>query len=1153
VRYSDFYALLNRACLNSRFVHVTGTASELAASKWLTDLSCQIQGGPIVVVAADTSSLDRFDEGLSFWGGSISSCRLEEMDVGPYSGLAPHRQRIGERCRWLFSALNLQQNKVLSATLPGLAQRTSPVDYFLGHCHELRIGTDLPEGFVSLLIKMGYYASPKVEDVGQYSIRGGIIDLFSPAYLSPVRIELFGDQIESARLFDPLSQRSLQSVEKLWIIPSREVSLEPEYRMAAARSIKDRFPDGSAVQEIQNQLSLGANFDCVDFLVSDFFDQDTSAVDYIPTGATILWLDSIECNQSFESFLVSEARAFEKSAGEIFSPPPDRFYEKSIRTILDSQFRRIELNRIRLEEGDESESHLLTYRTQPFRTLNADHLPLTNPDLQKRVRAKLQEFLENQIGVVVTCGSELQLQRMSHFMEVLSLPLEIVKGPIEDLSHNTIHLASAEISVSEVDLESRTAFLRDQDFLGDRAARRLGAGQSKTTSAQKALETFSHLDLESGQVVVHKDHGICIFDGLKTIEVQGIPAEFLVLRFKDQDKLYLPTYRVGLIQKFEGSPALDKLGGTAWLRTKIKVKNHLRDIASELLKLYAIRSQAEREAYPPVDEDYLAFESAFPYEETQDQLRAIDEINSDLELVRPMDRLVCGDVGFGKTEVAMRAAFRCAKEGRQVAVLVPTTVLCFQHLESFRKRFHGWPLRIESLSRFTSPADSKKTLHDLSEGKVDIVIGTHRLLSQDIKFQRLGLIVVDEEQRFGVSHKEKLRNLRKTVDTLSMSATPIPRTLNLSLSGIRDLSLIGTPPKGRLPTRTFISKYDEETIRKAILGEMERGGQIFYIHNRVQSIYSVADELRTLVPEARVIIGHGQLPERELERVMVDFYSHKSDVLLSTTIIESGLDIPRANTMIVDQAQNYGLSQLYQLRGRIGRGKDRGYCYLIIPHGRVLDSAAQERLRVLQQNSELGSGFIIAQHDLEMRGSGNLLGEEQSGFANSVGYELYMELLQEAIAELKGEEISEKTIDTEINLRIPALIPDSYIPDIKTRLYYYRKLTFVEDERDIDTLEDELRDQFGALPESTINLLGVMLIRRECQRLGVLDLSAGPKNLSLLFSPKTKIRTERLIFLAGHPNKKYAITPDNRLIVRLGDITWPKVLDEIRTLKNSLL
>jgi transcription-repair coupling factor (superfamily II helicase) len=636
--------------------------------------------------------------------------------------------------------------------------------------------------------------------------------------------------------------------------------------------------------------------------------------------------------------------------------------------------------------------------------------------------------------------------------------------------------------------------------------------------------------------------------------INGIPAEFIQLAYKDGDKLYLPIYRIGQIQKYSGPAGaglIDKLGGLQWQKTKAKVRNQLRELAADLLALYAKRAQATRAPFPPEDDDFAKFEGAFPYDETEDQLKAIADILRDLGSDRPMDRLVCGDVGFGKTEIAMRAAFKAIQARRQVAVLAPTTVLTFQHFETFSRRFRQWPVTIKALNRFVPNNEARQAIEAAKEGKVDILIGTHRLLSKDVAFKDLGLMIVDEEQKFGVTHKEKIKRFRANVDCLTLSATPIPRTLNMSLVGMRDLSIINTPPVDRLPTRTFVCKYDAETIRKAILAEIARGGQVFFLHNRVQSIYSTADELRQVVPEARMRVGHGQMDEHELEKTMVAFFSHEIDVLVCTTIIESGIDNPRANTMFIDNAQQFGLSQLYQLRGRVGRSKERAYCYLLIPGNRRLEADAQERLKVIQENTALGSGFRIAHHDLELRGAGNLLGEDQSGQIDAVGYEMYLELLENAMREAKGEEV-EDAIEPDINVRIAALIPDTYIGDIRIRLSYYKALSEIGEAEDLDRIEEELRDQFGPPPPPVINLMGLMLIRRHCRELGVRDLSSAQKSISLAFTDKTPIKPERIVRLAQLQPKKFSLTPDSRLVVRMPEIAWPLINEELLELRKLL-
>jgi transcription-repair coupling factor (superfamily II helicase) len=773
------------------------------------------------------------------------------------------------------------------------------------------------------------------------------------------------------------------------------------------------------------------------------------------------------------------------------------------------------------------------------------------------VKQKLTAWKEDDYRVFIALKNKSQAERIRLFLEkiewacLLAHPDEALWQSWFDQSNKKkreVILIPRILPESLRIPEERVVFLRDEDLLGKKTRVR---GTTASEDFQKQAQRLAFGDLKPGDCVVHSQHGIGVYEGLKIMNIGGIESEFIQVAYKDKDKLYLPVYRVGQLQKYSGAATtavLDKLGGSGWEKTKSKVKGHLRDIAADLLDLYAKRSEMHRPAFLINEADFSAFEAAFPYDETEDQDRAIHDLVNDMRSTRPSDRLICGDVGFGKTEVAMRAAFIAAHVHKQVAVLAPTTVLSFQHFETFKKRFQGWPIEIRELNRFVSNADAKKTLAELKEGKVDVIIGTHRLLSKDVVFKNLGLMIVDEEQKFGVAHKERIRKLKTSVDTIAMSATPIPRTLNMSLVGIRDLSLINTAPIDRLPTRTFICKWDEETIRKSIESEISRGGQIYFIHNRVQSIYGIADEIRKIVPNARIGVGHGQMDEDALEKVMIAFFHHEIDVLVCTTIVESGMDVSKANTMFIDQAHMMGLSQLYQLRGRVGRSKQRAYCYLMLPRDKQIDKHAQERLKVIQENTALGSGIRIAQYDLELRGAGNILGEDQSGHINTVGYEMYMDLLNEAVHELCGDPLEESGVEPEINLRIAAMIPDSYIKDIRLRLSYYKALADIKSPDDLEKIEDELKDQFGELPEPALNLMGLMLIRAECKKLGVKDVSAGLKNISLIFSEKTKMRPETAIQLAMRDNKKYSLTPDNRLNIRMNTISWPAVYEELQYL-----
>lgn len=1113
---------------------------------------------PHVFVCANDESAEILRQNLESFGILIDTPSLIEGDTSPFTGLIPSLRYAHDRISWWHAAKNLRPGQALIATVSGLARRTMPPSLFTSKTFVLRKGSKIDSDFVRNLINLGYQDTPRVEDSGQFASRGGIFDIFSPAHPNPFRIELFDDEIDTIRFFDSDSQRSLAPVESVEIVPARGVLLDDERAEAISKitaAAKARSLDSRAVEGLQQDLSLGKYIPELELLTSYFYSDLKCSLDFLPHD-TLLWqIDVIENTRAFDRRLEELKQESDLSAGSAIAPSINEWIDINIETEISRRFSTLEFSQLNTteelsdEEDSESTIRYNSSSTAEFRRAIQSKRD-SGLDEFEEVQKRLAHYSENGLRCFVCCHTENQSKRLAFLLDRKNIPIRLHSDFEEALSSDdNIALIPKPLSEGLRLQDEGLLFLTDHDFFGKKQGRQ---NVARTEDIQH-LPQIEFSDMHPGDYIVHVQHGVGIFDGLKSMTVQGIASEFIQLTYKDNDRLYLPVYRIGQIQKFTGLPTLDKLGGQSWLKTKIKVRSELRDIADQLLRLYAERSILKRHPYPEPSEAYRRFEMSFPYTETPDQEKAIDDVLKDLAGDKPMDRLVCGDVGFGKTEIAIRAAFLAVAAGKQAAVLVPTTVLAYQHLETFKKRLRGFNLNIESFSRFSSPKEIKTNLARLKSGEIQIAIGTHRLLSKDVEFKSLGLLILDEEQRFGVAHKEKIRKLRTLIDTMSMSATPIPRTLNMSLMGIRDLSLITTAPKDRLPIRTFICKFEEETIRKAILSEIKRGGQVFYVHNRVQSIYSLCDELRALVPEARIRIGHGQMSEGELEDVMTAFFKHEFDVLLSTTIIESGVDIPRANTMIIDRADTFGLSQLYQLRGRIGRSKERAYCYLLVPSQRHLDPLAQERLKVLQENSALGSGFRIAQHDLELRGAGNILGEEQSGHINAVGYELYLELLQEVLHELRGTPVENKEVEPEINLRIPALIPDTYVPDIRSRLNIYRQLSNISGLADIDQIESDLRDQFGPPPDQVFNLFGVMIIRRQCKDLGVRDISAGAKSLSLAFTDKTSVDPTTMVGLATREKAKYSLTPDSRLIVKMNDLGWQSVYEELELLKKKVL
>ncbi len=1145
-------------------LHISGGSSLLTLAFFLSQSNSKaINNLPHLIILPSLADCYKFQQHLEFFDPQRQSSILPEFDVFPYEGLSPSPNISFDRLNFLSAAVETSQGQIFLASAQGLGQRTLPYSLFIEKTLRLSVGDELPENIHRFLIELGYEASPLVEDRGQFAYRGGILDIFSPSGVVPIRIELFGDQIESLRTFSVADQRSLDTVKSFLLIPAREVLyLDNEYESCVKKfrdSLAGRPVDSFEREELLRQVIQKTYFPGVEFLLPFFYKNPAWPIEFFSTPLNVWVLDPAHLTQTNDSFFAELKTSYENSLSSPLRPAMEDFFLPLEKISLPEGGRKIEFSDLDfLDENKTAESHI-HYRT--LSTTDLSHLTLSSSFGSETwltsVKTKLLAWKEHPYRIFIAIKSSSQIERLRLLLE--RMDFRVAKTEVadfrwdswlieQDADPSLIHLIPRHLSESLRLDEERVIFLNESDFFGKKDRLRERKASDDFQSQAKRL---SFGDLKPGDLVVHVKHGIGQYEGLKVMPISGVENEFIQLSYKDKDRLYLPVYRVGQLQKYAGANAtiaLDRLGGPGWEKAKSKVKSHLKEVAHDLLMLYAKRAELHRPAFLVPQADMLKFESAFPYVETEDQIRAINDLTKDLLSTKPMDRLICGDVGFGKTEVAMRAAFIAVQNQKQVAILAPTTVLTFQHVETLRKRFSSWPINIAVLNRFVSTVEAKKTLVGLKDGRVNILIGTHRLLSKDIVFNNLGLLIIDEEQKFGVTHKEKIKKLKTSVDTLTLSATPIPRTLNMSLYGVRDLSLINTAPVDRLPTRTFICKFDPEAIRKAITSEIHRGGQVYFIHNRVQSIYGLADEIRQIVPEARIKVAHGQMEEEELEKTMLAFFHHEIDVLICTAIVESGMDVSRANTMFIDQAQLFGVSQLYQLRGRVGRSKQRAYCYLILPRQKKLDKETLERLKIIQENTALGSGIKIAQYDLELRGAGNILGEEQSGHISSVGYELYTDLLNEALHEIRGEPTEDYDLDPEINLRVPAMIPESYIADIRIRLSYYKALAEIKSESDLEKIEDELKDQFGPIPDPIINLMGLMLIRRQCKDLGVRDISAGAKTISLVFTEKTKLKTETVVQLASRENKKYSITPDNRLNVRMNNITWSSVYEEMNYL-----
>jgi transcription-repair coupling factor (superfamily II helicase) len=1149
-------------------MEIVGTDSSTFLAGVLTLPKVALNEKPHLVIVGDQLAAQRLVTSLKFLTPAARAFVLPGFDVGIYSNLYPNRRTTALRLRWLWQAQNAKPGDIFIAPVEALVQRTLPYQSLSQRSLQFKKNDVLPADLGQKLEALGYVNVPLVEDVGTFSVRGGIVDVFSPVHDHPIRLELFGDIIESMRYFDEENQRSLpggtDEANQLCIIPAQEILFTDENRQKAATrfkaSLEGRQVDREEAQAVLQQLAQGQYVHGSEFLLSYFYPAPATPVEHFNGPLNVWRVDPFELTRAYDQLVADTKKDLDSAQAQIIKPEFSEVYSSLDALDFPDGTQQITLSKVHVGDDRANEGiAILPAATADLKEIAATAKKLSGQanELAQFLNKKIHEWKNLGYAVFVSVATQAQAQRLHLLFEKAELEALLVEGydwdqwlnQQREQSH-VVHVVERPLGESLRYSDEHIIFLREEDLFGFKRSR--GEYKSTGTLEQRA-HAFNFGDLKAGDLIVHKQHGIGIFEGLKVMPIQGIDAEFIQLSYKGNDRLYLPVYRVHLIQKYSGPAAagvVDKLGGTGWEKTKTKVRSHLRDVAAELLEIYAKRATSERPAFAALTDDYNNFEANFPYQETDDQLRAIHDVIRDMQKPTPMDRLICGDVGFGKTEVAMRAAFHAVQNKKQVAVIAPTTVLTFQHVETFKKRMANFGVEVRSLNRFVGKKEINETLRDLKDGKVDIVIGTHRLLSQDVVFKNLGLLIIDEEQRFGVKHKEKLRKMKEGLDTLAMSATPIPRTLNMSLVGIRDLSLIHTAPVDRLAVRTFVTKFDGDTIRKAVMSEVQRGGQVYFIHNRVQSIYGLADQLREILPEVRMRVAHGQMEEGELEKCMVEFFHHEIDMLVCTTIVESGMDVSAANTMFIDNAQQLGLSQLYQLRGRVGRSKERAYCYLMIPNHRRLDKEAQERLRILQENSALGSGIRIAQYDLELRGAGDILGEEQAGHVNAVGYELYLELLEEAVSAAKGEKATASDVEPEINVRIPALIPDSFIPDLRVRLAYYKQLSEIESAEDIDRIEDELRDQFGKLPDQVLNLMGLMLIRKECKDLAARDLSSSDSSITLAFTEKTPLPPQRVIELASRQNKKYMITPDNRLRVRMNEITWPRILDELNYLKS---
>ena len=1069
-----------------------------------------------LLLTADSQSAERLQEELSFFAPDLPVLHFPDWETLPYDLFSPHQDIISQRIAALYRLPELKHG-VLVVPITTALHRLAPKRFLLGSSLVMQVGQQLDVNQMrSSLEAAGYRCVDTVYEHGEFAVRGALIDLFPMGSNQPYRIDLFDDEIETLRTFDPETQRSIDKVESIKLLPAREFPLEKKAVTDFRGRFRERFDVDFRRCPIYQDLSTGITPAGIEYYLPLFFEESATLFDYLPTDTQVFSLPGIE--KAAEHFWVDARSRYEDRRVDPerpLLPPADIFLPVEDCFARLKNWPRVVVSQDDIEEGVGRQR----FNAQPL------------PDLAIQAKASeplaaLRRFIEEHPGRVLFCAES--AGRREVLLELLARlklkPNEFDSWPSFVASKERLGICIAPLDDGL--LLDNLALVAESPLFGQRVMQRRRREKSRD-GGDNVIKNLA--ELREGAPVVHIDHGVGRYLGLITLEIEGQAAEFLALMYAEEAKLYVPVASLHLIARYTGSDdalaPLHRLGSETWQKAKRKAAEQVRDVAAELLDIYARRAAREGYAFADPTVDYATFSAGFPFEETPDQQSAIEAVREDMLAGKSMDRLVCGDVGFGKTEVAMRAAFIAVHGGKQVAVLVPTTLLAQQHYNSFRDRFADWPVKVEVMSRFKSAREVGEAVQQLSEGKVDIVIGTHKLLQEDVKFSNLGLVIIDEEHRFGVRQKEQLKTLRSEVDILTLTATPIPRTLNMAVAGMRDLSIIATPPARRLSVRTFVMEQNNPTIKEALLRELLRGGQVYYLHNDVKTIEKCAADLAELVPEARIGIGHGQMRERELEQVMGDFYHKRFNVLIASTIIETGIDVPSANTIIIERADKFGLAQLHQLRGRVGRSHHQAYAYLLTPPRKQMTDDAQKRLEAISGAQDLGAGFLLATHDLEIRGAGELLGDGQSGQIQAVGFTLYMEMLERAVKAIRRGE--QPNLDQplgggpEINLRVPALIPEDYLPDVHARLILYKRIANAADEDGLKELQVEMIDRFGLLPEQAKHLLRITLLKLQASSLGIKKVDAGPQGGRIEFASDTCVDPLTLIKLIQSAPNRY--------------------------------
>ncbi|MBA0446316.1 transcription-repair coupling factor [Stenotrophomonas maltophilia] len=1104
-----------------------------SALAWYLAQAARVHDAPLLVIARDNHGANQLEADLhTLLGGdpALPVIAFPDWETLPYDRFSPHPDIISQRLSALHRLPTLKRGLVI-VPVQTLLQQLAPRSYVIGGSFDLKVGQRLDlEAEKRRLESAGYRNVPQVMDPGDFAVRGGLLDVFPMGAEEPLRVELLDEDIDSIRAFDPESQRSLDRVEAVHMLPGREVPMDEASIARVLATLRERFDVDTRRSALYQDLKSGLAPAGVEYYLPLFFERTATLFDYLPDGS--LPVVCAGAGEAAEAFWAQTGERYEQRRHDVERPllPPSALY-------LSPELLRERLNdapRIEVWAAD----HARIADAHPLGDQPLPPLPVAARDAP--AGDALKSFLGHYPGRVLIAADS--PGRREALLEVLQAA-ELKPPVVADLPAFLADDARFAIAVAPLEDgfaldDPRIAVLTERQLFPERA----GSTRRTRRAGREPEAIIRDLgELTESAPIVHEDHGVGRYRGLIAMDVGGMPGEFLEIEYAKGDRLYVPVAQLHLISRYSGASAetapLHSLGGEQWSKAKRKAAEKVRDVAAELLEIQA-RRQARAGLALQVDRAmYEPFAAGFPFEETPDQLAAIDATLRDLASSQPMDRVVCGDVGFGKTEVAVRAAFAAASAGKQVAVLVPTTLLAEQHFRNFRDRFADYPLKVEVLSRFKTTKEIKAELEKVAAGTIDVIVGTHRLLQPDVKFKDLGMVIVDEEQRFGVRQKEALKALRANVHLLTLTATPIPRTLNMAMAGLRDLSIIATPPPNRLAVQTFITQWDNALLREAFQRELSRGGQLYFLHNDVESIGRMQRELSELVPEARIGIAHGQMPERELEKVMLDFQKQRFNVLLSTTIIESGIDIPNANTIIINRADRFGLAQLHQLRGRVGRSHHRAYAYLVAPDRRSITPDAEKRLEAIASMDELGAGFTLATHDLEIRGAGELLGEDQSGQMAEVGFSLYTELLERAVRSIKQGKLpdldaGEEVRGAEVELHVPALIPEDYLPDVHTRLTLYKRISSARDSDALRELQVEMIDRFGLLPDAAKHLFAIAELKLKANTLGIRKLDLGENGGRIVFESKPNIDPMAVIQLIQKQPNLYAMEGPDKLRIK---------------------